>query len=508
MHPEYGRCINLAAKVVKVAGDASTTLSGHKLYWYIVPNPANKTGLTGTAKAGFGAGGGAMKLPNTSGADGWSPTVKFFPSSYGGDKFDVYVTENKNYTGGLKAGTYTVWRRMWYQITEMKDSTGSPFAIAPATSAGMEAGMKAVFIEFSEETPRTQVAHKAILPNDTALTNVSKTRFRRNKKMPFKVHILTVDYCNNPIEKTLTCTMKTPQYTTKWYHLWNRGTATHPWKIKAEYRWKKKRVWYCNRIKPKCPGHESPSHRCPVVVGADKAWTCGAKACPGHAKPTDVCKKGVWFCRRTHPACPGHKRKNHRCPGSPSFKWSCGAKNCPGHASHTHKCGHNWKNIPDAKLSLSAPAQQRGYRKIKINFTGGPATPSNADQVEVRLKVKLFEGVTLGKGGYDQYAFLCSGALRDVEKQADWNTVQRSDMAHEVGHALGMLNMPPQGNTAHTGWAIATDKAHCSKGKTVCLMHPYSSTQRPTTFHTGDPSCHDSMRAQVFDRGKMSHWKA
>src|SRR5262245_21034592 len=88
-HPDYGRVIRLKARVEWNSGDKSKSLSGQNLYWYKKGDGANRAGLTGVEKEGFGSAGGPDKSSVKTDAKGWTPVIEFYLSRYGGDKFDV-----------------------------------------------------------------------------------------------------------------------------------------------------------------------------------------------------------------------------------------------------------------------------------------------------------------------------------------------------------------------------------------------------------------------------------
>lgn len=114
---EYGRFIRFKARVEWVSGDKSKSLAGQTVYWYSKADGANRAGLTNSVKEGFGSAGGAARTTSSTDDKGWTSIIKFYLSRYGGDKFDIYATDDSAYKGGLKAGSYEVWRKFWYQVT-------------------------------------------------------------------------------------------------------------------------------------------------------------------------------------------------------------------------------------------------------------------------------------------------------------------------------------------------------------------------------------------------------
>jgi hypothetical protein len=413
-HPEYGRSIQLKARVEWKAGDKNRSLTGKNVYWYIVPDAANRTGLTGAEKEGFAAAGGSAKNASTTDDKGWTPPVKFFLSLYGGDKFDVFVTEDPAYKGGKKAGSYIVWRKFWYHITEMKDGKGGKFDVSATITSAFEAGYKTAFMKFTEKTPRTEAVYVSYLANSTERATEDRKYFTADDLSPFKCHIMTVDYSETATQnKTVEDDAPTTTYTTaNWEVLWKQGGGTHPWKVSA-----------------KC-------------------------------KPA----------------------------------------------------GGSWADIPDGKFTLDILAGRPGFKKIKIDLGYITPAPTAAAPARIKLEIKVAgPGVALGWGGGSYHLYLCTGALRDIIVAADRDPTQKSDAVHEIGHALGLVNMPPAPAHAHDAWEDTAHASHCNKLPTECAMFWQSSTTRLTTFHfdsAGKTGCHDYLRRQDFSRSVMKdRWK-
>ena len=121
-HPEYGRIIQLKARIEWVAGDSSRPLNGKKLNWYFEKGADNSTNLGLTEKACFDAPGGTANKWVETGEDGWTPVVKFCFSIYGGDKFNITVGGEAENT--MQTGDYTVWRKLWFEVDTMKKRGG------------------------------------------------------------------------------------------------------------------------------------------------------------------------------------------------------------------------------------------------------------------------------------------------------------------------------------------------------------------------------------------------
>lgn len=410
VHREYDRVVQLKARAEWVEGDKTKSLAGQSVYWYSTPGGSNKAGLTGANAEGFDSAGGAKKKKESLDAKGWTPIVKFTLSGYGGDEFKVSVTQDPGYTGGISAGPYTVWKKFWYHVTEMKDGAGGKFDLPAAVTSAFEAGYKTVFMEFVEKTPRTEATNVGNLPTAANRSDEAKKYFTTGSEAPFKCHIMTIDYAQTDnetktVEDTVAgVTWKTPD----WFFLWKFGGGTHPWKITAKYR-------------PK-----------------DGSWT----------------------------------------------------------------------NIPDSALSASALATQPGFKQVNVDLSS--ISPAPAVPIKIKLQVKTAgPGVALGWGGGSHHLFLCTGALRDSTVAADRDPTQKSDSVHEIGHALGLVNMPPAAAGAHNAWEDTGHSGHCKKLPTECAMFWQSSTTRLTTFHlAGGKGCHDHLRTQDYSRSVMKdRWK-
>jgi len=123
-HPEHGRVLRFKARVEWASGDKSKALSGQTVYWSLTPGGANKAGLTGSQRAGLGAADGTLNTSISCDAQGWTAEMALYLSQYGGDSFTIGATLASNHTGGLTAGAYMVWRKLWYEIDQMKKRGG------------------------------------------------------------------------------------------------------------------------------------------------------------------------------------------------------------------------------------------------------------------------------------------------------------------------------------------------------------------------------------------------
>lgn len=513
-HPEFGRRITLKARVEWSSGDRSRPLAGHSVYWRITAAAGNKTGLPDEGRAGFdSAGSNTLRKSTTTDNQGWTPTVDVFLSAYSGDGFDVYATENSGHAGGLRAGPYQVWKKFWYQVTEMRDGTATGIYDLPAAvTTALETGYRASFIELEEQGPRTRANHVSNLENHRDRRNVANPHFRNDSFCPFKAQITTIDWSGTAHhDEDVSDVMTAATWESQYFLLWRHDSGARPWKRRAQYRLTEGLKWPCRRVG--CPrDHDRRGDRCWDLAG--RRWNCGAQGCPGtHHDPTDVCSEpgAIFHCNRVTPPCGGHPGRSDVCPTGTA--WNCGELHCPGnHAGSTDVCGGTtrWTDIPDANLSEQAHPTQRGFKKVVVNFGSGPVYPSAMRRVEIRFRIRrAADSIALGWGGGCQQFFLCTGALRDINPSSDWNPMQSSDCVHELGHALGLVNMAPSARRAHDVWLDRSHANHCNKPPAGCTMFWQSSTTRATTFHMdGGVGCADHLRRQDFSRSIMtSHWR-
>lgn len=414
-HPEYGRKIRLQARIEWVSGDKSRSLAGHQVYWKGVAAASNRSGLTGKERPGFdSAGSAALQKTTNTGADGWTPPVDFYLSLYGGDVFFVFATDKPDYSGGLPAGSYTIWRKFWYQVTEMDDGKGGVLALPSAVTNAFEAGYRTVFMEFSEKSPRNKAPYAWNLKDGTARANAAKPYFPVDSLCPFKAHIMTIHHSEPgpKLTELPQITLTTPKWVSlAWHLLWWDGAGSMPWKVSAQYR---------------------------------------------TTKPN---------------------------PGA-------------------------WTDIPNSIISVSPMSAQPGYYKITADFSSTTVKPTPAAPIELQVKINTNPVTAQGWGGGSHHLFLCTGFVNGYYVSGDRNPMQESDSVHEIGHALGLVNLKPVG-AGTDGWEDTTHKNHCQKPPTECTMWYMSQTNRLTTFHLdGGVGCHDRLRRQDYSRSVMSDlWK-
>jgi hypothetical protein len=153
-HPNYGRFIQLKVRVQ--CSDGSTSPAGQTVYLSYVAGGKNRTGLAAADKEGFGSAGGPSTTSVTTDGKGWTPVIKFWLSAYGGDEFSVVASLTPTSSpSDAKTGTYVVWRRIFYDVLEMKTKDGAgKYELSPAIQAKVKAGYQDVFIDLYDNGKR------------------------------------------------------------------------------------------------------------------------------------------------------------------------------------------------------------------------------------------------------------------------------------------------------------------------------------------------------------------
>ncbi len=166
-HRDYGRVVRLKAQVERVAGDPSWGLWRHAVYWrFNSSGPSSTavyggyTSLPGSMKAGFGTGHQGTRMTTTD-AQGWTGEVDFYLGKYGGDEFSVWVSEQRT-TGGLRAGKYHVWRRVYCELECMRRSNTGTYANR-AQFARVQAAYRPQFVDLRSAGADSRPAHRRML---------------------------------------------------------------------------------------------------------------------------------------------------------------------------------------------------------------------------------------------------------------------------------------------------------------------------------------------------------
>jgi hypothetical protein len=146
--PDYGRFIEIKARVEWCSGDPSRSLSGKKIHisYELLNGPKRPAVLKGTEKEGFGSEGGTDKEIVAAGNDGWTAPIKFYLSQFGGDEFALCAQAEEKGGGSpsgkiAKIAGYQTWRKFWYQKTRAA-------GFAPPAMTVTETAYKNVFVVF------------------------------------------------------------------------------------------------------------------------------------------------------------------------------------------------------------------------------------------------------------------------------------------------------------------------------------------------------------------------
>ncbi|MFK7753052.1 MAG: hypothetical protein AB8B51_10940 [Sedimentitalea sp.] len=214
-HPEYGRYIIVRARVEWVLAGRKASLSGKKVEIKLkndATGKGNPGGLDGPDKHGLKKADGDLVEALSTDAEGWTEPLQVHFSIYAGDTFSVSAQADEedggSYTGTImKLGTYQVWRRFWYQMTQRKGGA----APAPTDSVKAYAKVCADMVKAdAKEFEKKDAPANTIYPdwmvnpgtgsNDdaTVIGNHNSaafyTMFDAETDKPVKGHLIICDY--------------------------------------------------------------------------------------------------------------------------------------------------------------------------------------------------------------------------------------------------------------------------------------------------------------------------
>jgi type VI secretion system secreted protein VgrG len=212
--PEFTRKIRLKARIRWRSGDPSRSLAGKSVKWYLRPGGSNRGSLTPQSlKAGFDSDGGAERKDTATDADGWTPIVEFHSSQYGGDEFTVGATLDPGYSGGLTAGAYTVWRRIFYEVDCMTRVDGGTFSNL-VNEGGVRAEYAKHFVEIVKVGQDSSPAYRRVLMDRGSEVSTFSTSIRNQSMAPRYFHLIFVDTVAVPPDgspnKSLTVDLRRP----------------------------------------------------------------------------------------------------------------------------------------------------------------------------------------------------------------------------------------------------------------------------------------------------------
>jgi hypothetical protein len=197
-HPEFGRRIRLKARIKWKAGDASRSLAGKLVFWSAKALAKWRSSDMAESDAeGFGSAGSGLYIwASPTDAAGWTPVVEFYLSQYGGDEFEVYASSTLGLCSGPKAGPYTVWRRLFYDIAEMKTADGDDkYSLSEGAQYRLKEGFADVFIELEDTGKRHLGDYRENFEDDYEAAAWANQNCSPDR-VPLKVHYCVVDrYC-------------------------------------------------------------------------------------------------------------------------------------------------------------------------------------------------------------------------------------------------------------------------------------------------------------------------
>ncbi|MDA8137510.1 MAG: hypothetical protein M0036_02550 [Desulfobacteraceae bacterium] len=226
-HPEYGRYVELRARVEWASGDKSKSLSGKKVHWSfaIQPQAGGKrpNALNGNQKPGFSSANGSKTLISDTDAKGWTPIIKFYLSQYAGDQFSISAQADVEESGKpsgpkIKVGAYVVWRKFWYQVTHadgknVSEPGQSVNAYKQLATDMLNAGSVTFAKAGMAQADRTFYPHWMVTSGNDAAEEVVigghnrdwfYNKFKKEAHRPVKGHLIICDHQWDPAgESTL-----------------------------------------------------------------------------------------------------------------------------------------------------------------------------------------------------------------------------------------------------------------------------------------------------------------
>jgi hypothetical protein len=197
-HPEYGRVIQLKARLQWASGDPKKSLAGKKVHFWAFAMSANRAGLAAKDQEGFDSpGSGKLEKVVQTAADGWTTeTVKFYLSTYGGDAFEIYVFDEDFQTLRL-TGPYYVWRKLWYALIEMQrpNAVAGNFEI-PADSLRIAINAyEKVKVRLTDSTEKKTGTYQENFETHDAAYGWADSNTVNNSLIPWKVVYSAIDLC-------------------------------------------------------------------------------------------------------------------------------------------------------------------------------------------------------------------------------------------------------------------------------------------------------------------------
>lgn len=209
---------------IEMVGHVEPRLSGKTVQFEVVANPGNEpdspTATLSSASATTDGNGVAK--------------VKLTLPVYGGSRFKV-TGKTDCPPDKVPSGEIQVWRKVYYQITDMAPSPEPVSLVHPSdTISALQAAFDPVFFKIEPSTKSSDTTpYQAHLTADqrTALENSLRTS-ARDDRSPFKMNIVMCDRADIVAEQEFLGTATQATVNTPYFQLWEH----EPTVIRAEYQ--------------------------------------------------------------------------------------------------------------------------------------------------------------------------------------------------------------------------------------------------------------------------------
>ncbi|NQU76001.1 MAG: hypothetical protein HQ546_06805 [Planctomycetes bacterium] len=177
-------------RMVTITATISPVRSGINVYFTVVPGADNRIGLAADDQ-------GSLSHDRSATNDEGKARTRLRLTTYGGDEFRVSASLQEDAELGAdgteSSGNIVVWRRMYYEIAEMRKPTAGQFEMAAATVTMVRNAYANVFVEMSETGTRDVGDHHANFnTHDDGYTWADG--FCSSDGVPFKIHYVIVDH--------------------------------------------------------------------------------------------------------------------------------------------------------------------------------------------------------------------------------------------------------------------------------------------------------------------------
>lgn len=469
VHPEYGRILRFRVLVRWVGQPPPSPLVGFPInVWCMDPTGQNRQELTAEESARVlpeGGPEGTVAAPAVvtveSEMDGIGQTgiIQVRLSVYGGDQLRIHAQAATESTV-VTSQVYTVWRKLWYQVTTMQDRLGGDtLVLDPSIFESFQGSYRNVFIQFEEDAQNaTRLPNRHVLldPADEAgsmdyVNGALKHALVVDHLSPFKCHIISIDHC---------------------------------------YSWEETAQRACLAQSMLCTQEHT--------FGPSRPFPINAVPAPERVLEPEGDETGA-FDDVGYPAD----------PAKPWLRSAFYRKDSEG----------TFALMPSAYIDLVPdPEMGLGYHFIRAKFPDdqeGGFYIGPQEQVEVMIYAyTVRDSFVLGLDSSDQHAILGTGVIGFKHANETKAAVLTGTLIHEIGHAVGLVNTnPPPGCHEHDWlwedrYNSDAGKAHCEFN--TCVMYFNTTSEQTMEFHTdaGRGCCHDYLRRLDLSRPVLSaHWR-